>query len=379
MYFNPSWKLLLGNIFEMSGRSAHVRKKITETKKGESKHGHDDQYAVNELPSPVYAQQGQYGVGYGSVSDRYAASERERDVVSPSGSQDHDYFEGRRLDMNAVRPLDDFAYARARKPTIKAEDMNGITKSGVRSAYDKKSDNIRKGLSKAFGFGNKKGKNEAIDESSERAMRPIVARRGSVHGEHGQTSHRSQPVYELPGDSTAGPPSKPPPNTHLPPLPAEFQVKRWIGNGRPVQRWNKLRKDPELWDPNGDVLVYFCSKGQNNRADPSLRLSSHIVESTDSRHLITMLREGVVEDGVPLPASPDNMDTLSSVRLVYIYIYIPTLPFIECRALQLTCRGDLDHVKPRDPIKMKTALQQTAESAMSCISRHHQMRPRPTS
>lgn len=304
----------------MSGRSAHVRKKITETKKGELKHGHDDQYAVNELPSPVYAQQGQYGVAYGSVSDRYAASERERDVVSPSGSQDHDYFEGRRLDMNAIRPLDDFAYARARKPTIKAEDMNGITKSGVRSAYDKKSDNIRKGLSKAFGFGNKKGKPEAIDESSERAIhRPnTTGRRGSVHGEQGQiTSHRSQPVYELPGDSTAGPPSKPPPNTHLPPLPAEFQVKRWIGNGRPVQRWNKLRKDPELWDPNGDVLVYFCSKGQNNRADPSLRLSSHIVESTDSRHLITMLREGVVEDGVSLPASPDNMDTLSSARLVY--------------------------------------------------------------
>lgn len=304
----------------MSGRSAHVRKKITDIKKGELKYGHDEQYAVNELPSPVYAQQGQHEAVYGSVSDRYAHSERERDVVSPSGSQEHDYFEGRRMDMNAIRPLDDFAYARARKPTIKAEDMTGITKSGVRSAYDKKSDNIRKGLSKAFGFGNKKGKSEAHDGLSEtaRANRPITARRGSVNFEHGQIPNRSMPpVYELPGDSTAGPPSKPPPNSHLPPLPAEFQVKRWIGNGRPVQRWNKLRKDPELWDPNGDVLVYFCSKGQNNRADPSLRLSSHIVESTDSRHLITMLREGVVQDGIFLPASPDNMDTMSSGQSVH--------------------------------------------------------------
>lgn len=301
----------------MSGRSAHVRKKITETKKGELRHGHDEQYAVSELNSPIYSQQSLHAAGFGSVGDRYVDSERDRDVVSPSGSQDHEYFDGRRLDANAIRPLDDFAYGRARKPTIKAEDMTGITKSGVRSAYDKKSDNIRKGLSKAFGFGNKKGRHEGGDDTSEtaRTLRPNTARRGSVSGEHGQVPHRLHQVYELPGESSAGPPSKPPPNTQLPPLPAEFQVRRWIGNGRPVQRWNKLRKDPELWDPNGDVLIYLCSKGQNHRADPSLRLSSHIIESTDSRHLITMLREGYVEDGVPLAASPDTLSS-SSGQLV---------------------------------------------------------------
>ncbi|KAJ4397504.1 hypothetical protein N0V93_001734 [Gnomoniopsis smithogilvyi] len=298
----------------MSGRSAHVRKKITETKKGELKHGRDEHYAVSELPSPLHSQQNHHVSGYGGLSDRYAESERERDVVSPSGSQDQEYFDGRRLDANAIRPLDDFAYGRARKPTIKAEDMTGIAKSGVRSAYDKKSDNIRKGLSKAFGFGNKKSKHEAGDDNFEtaRALRPNTARRGSVNGEHIQIPHRSQQVYELPGESSAGPPSKPPPNTHLPPLPAEFQARRWIGNGRPVQRWNKLRKDPELWDPNGDVLIYLCSKGQNHRADPSLRLSSHIIESTDSRHLITMLREGVVEDGVSLSASAEALEALTS-------------------------------------------------------------------
>lgn len=302
----------------MSGRSAHVRKKITETKKGELKHGRDEQYGVTELPSPLYNPQTQHVSGYGSANDRYADSERERNVVSPSGSQEHDYFDGRRLDANAIRPLDDFAYGRVRKPTIKAEDMSGITKSGVRSAYDKRSDNIRKGLSKAFGFGNKKGKNEAGDDGFDtaRALQPNTGRRGSFHGDHGLIPHRSHQVYELPGESSSGPPSKPPPNTHLPPLPAEFQVKRWIGNGRPVQRWNKLRKDPELWDPNGDVLIYLCSKGQNHRADPSLRLSSHIIESTDSRHLITMLREGVVEDGINLPASPDTLESLSSGQSV---------------------------------------------------------------
>lgn len=299
----------------MSGRSAHVRKKITETKKGEIRHAQDELYAVSELPVPLYSQQ----AGYGSGSDhhlRHADSERDFDAVSPSGSgsQDQDHMDGRRMEGNAIRPLDDFAYARARKPTIKAEDMTGISKSGVRSAYDKKSDNIRKGLSKAFGFGNKKGKHEAAEDhaGTARALRPHTGRGGPFNGEHGQIAHRTaHQVYELPGDSSSGPPSMPPPNTHLPPLPVEFQARRWIGNGRPVQRWNKLRKDPELWDPNGDVLVYLCSKGLNHKADPSLRLSSHVIESTDSRHLITMLREGVVEDGVFLPVSPGTTGSSS--------------------------------------------------------------------
>lgn len=300
----------------MSGRSAHVRKKITETKKGETKHSQDELYAVSELPVALHGQHGQHVAEYGSDQHlRYTDSDRDSHVVSPSGSQEYDHFDGRRMEANAIRPLDDFAYARARKPTIKAEDMTGITKSGVRSAYDKKSDNIRKGLSKAFGFGNKKGKQEAAEDplGTPRTLRSSTGRGGPFNGEHGQVPHRgSHQVYELPGESSTGPPSLPPPSTQLPPLPAEVQVRRWIGNGRPVQRWNKLRKDPELWDPNGDVLIYLCSKGQEHRADPSLRLSSHIVESTESRYLVTMLREGVIEDGASLPASPATPETLSS-------------------------------------------------------------------
>ncbi|KAH7324340.1 hypothetical protein B0I35DRAFT_423948 [Stachybotrys elegans] len=92
-------------------------------------------------------------------------------------------------------------------------------------------------------------------------------------------------------------PSKmmPPPNTKLPPIP-QPPIKRWIGAGRPVARWNKLRKDPELWDPNGDVLVFLCRKGQSPRPPPSFRLSSHIIEATESRYLITLLREGFNEE-----------------------------------------------------------------------------------
>lgn len=89
----------------------------------------------------------------------------------------------------------------------------------------------------------------------------------------------------------------PPPNTKLPPIP-QPPIKRWIGAGRPVGRWNKLRKDPELWDPNGDVLVFLCRKGQSPRPQPSFRLSSHIIEATESRYLVTLLREGFNEEDV---------------------------------------------------------------------------------
>lgn len=292
----------------MSGRSAYVRKKITETKKGEggpARHHHDE---FREPPTPSFAPYGQEGASFGPTPSHrgFAESGREFDVISPTGSQGSDGSEARKIEANAVRPLDDFAYARVRKPTIKPDDMSGISKSGVRSAYDKRSEDIRKGLSKAFGFGNKKGKmaEKATDDrpGSSMTVRPHNWNEG-MGNEHGQPQYYPPPqIYELAADSTKGPPTLPPPTANLPPLPSGPHIRRWIGTGRPVQHWNKLRKDPELWDPNGDVLIYLGPKGQTQRTDPSLRLSSHIIEATDSRHLITMLREGVIDDATsPVP------------------------------------------------------------------------------
>lgn len=295
----------------MSGRSAYVRKKITETKKGEGgpgpgsgRHQQDD---FHEQPTPSFAPHGQQGSSFGPPPSRrgFGESAREFDVISPTGSQGSDGSEARRIEANAVRPLDGFAYARVRKPTIRPEDSSNISKSGVRSAYDKRSEDIRKGLSKAFGFGNKKGKivERATDDrpGSSMTVRPHNWN-GGMANEYGQSQYYPSQIYELAADSTKGPPTLPPPTANLPPIPSGPHIRRWIGTGRPVQHWNKLRKDPELWDPNGDVLIYLGSKGQTSKADPSFRLSSHVIEATDSRHLITMLREGVIDDTV-FPAS----------------------------------------------------------------------------
>ncbi|ROW04826.1 hypothetical protein VMCG_04861 [Cytospora schulzeri] len=200
--------------------------------------------------------------------------------------------------------------------------MSGITKSGVRSAMDNKSEQVRKGIAKAFAFGSKKGKRGDTEKTFEirpesaATMRPGPPAHMPSYSSEPQmpaVDEHNQPHYPLPHptyDQQWGPaigPASPPPLTKLPPLPpiaTAPQIKRWIGTGRPVQRWNKLRKDPELWDPNGDVLIYLGHRGQEPRPHPSFRLSSHLIEATESRILVTMLREGSTEDDTGLPPSP---------------------------------------------------------------------------
>lgn len=305
----------------MSGRSAYVRKKITEPK-AKAQHGPDAD--LDELPTVALGPSRQDSARSGAANGRTprpADLAVEGDVLSIEGSQSSGSIDGRRFDGSQQKhPLDDFAYARARKPTIKAEDISGvgISKSGMRSVMDQNSEKVRKGIAKAFTFGGKKTRREEVGRPSEyRPESSATVRPGQLprSGEHelSPLEDREQPqcpqanyAHDSQWDSSLGPAS-PPPVTKLPALPppsATPQIKRWIGTGRPVQRWNKLRKDPELWDPNGDVLIYLGHKGQNPRPNPSFRLSSHVLEATESRPLITMLREGSTEDEMTLSPSP---------------------------------------------------------------------------
>ncbi|KAI1652393.1 hypothetical protein F4813DRAFT_321448 [Daldinia decipiens] len=310
----------------MSGRSAYVRKKITDTKSGvrspeNSRYSESDDVSIND---PGFPQ----GTGYGTTNARFLKfSEplREADLVNyrtrianfgnpSSGSQSGASESGKKESgsnnsMPHQGPMPDFAYARTRKPVLRTEDVSGIERSGFRSAVDKKSDEFRKNLTKAFTFGTKKKKalGTARSESS-----------AAIRSYHDSEFLK---VHELPSTSIQSPQQlvwdpeyqqivSPPPSTKLPPVPPPFTtppIKRWIGAGRPVQRWNKLRKDPELWDPNGDVIIFFGRKGQSPRPNPSFRLSSHIIEATESRFLITLLREGSTEDECDL-----RMHTLQS-------------------------------------------------------------------
>jgi hypothetical protein len=330
----------------MSGRSAYVRKKITETKPGEkgrakSVASSEDNATISDHPISGSRQD----TGVATTNARFLKfSEPVRETESPhyhsedasygpqsSGSQSGGSVDGRRDAAGAPYfrgPLEDFAYARARRPVIKTEDVSGIEKSGLRNILDKKSDEVRKGLAKTFAFRKKDKKGAEHDLSPEfRPQSSATVRPGHSVGssaagggypgdadlDHDAYRPKALPgqnpnlqnAIEQPWDSSGM--MAPPPSSKLPNIPTgapALPIKRWIGAGRPVQRWNKLRKDPELWDPNGDVLVFLGHRGQSPCPNPSFRLSSHIIEATESRYLVTLLREGSLEEDFHVPPSP---------------------------------------------------------------------------
>ncbi|KAJ2973930.1 hypothetical protein NUW58_g8817 [Xylaria curta] len=315
----------------MSGRSAYVRKKITEPKTGEkgalsgrgrsksgSAHLLGEDGSVYDYPMPP-------ATGFGTTNARllkFSDPAYEGDAGhyrselathgNNSGGSQSGGSEIERREGGGQGPMPDYAYARARKPVLKTEDVSGIERSGFRSAVDKKSDDIRKGLTKAFTLGLKKKKQEV--NLPDRAPSSATLRPNYYDPDDYDTNEipalpTHKPHVGMMRDPDHQPAVSPPPSAQLPPIPPPITppIWRWIGAGRPVQRWNKLRKDPELWDPNGDVLVYFGRKDQLQRPNPSFRLSSHIIEATESRRLITLLREGSTEDDyaqMVLPPSP---------------------------------------------------------------------------
>ncbi|KAK1997587.1 hypothetical protein LX36DRAFT_608499, partial [Colletotrichum falcatum] len=329
----------------MSGRSAYVRKKITQTEKEKSRAranaagtlGDHDDLSIPDFPLPQTGASLPVGTGIGTTNARFLKfSEPPRDVKSgtPSIGSGSGSSEGGRRDAASGGPLDDFAYARARRPTIKTEDVSGIEKSGLRSRLDKKSDDVRRGLAKTFNFKRKEKEPEFRPESvatvrpgqhqqqqqqqQHTSMSPtddyttleyfspdsMQQMQMQMHQMQFQQQHHHHYHHQHMRHHDMDLPTSPPPVAKLPPVPTTPPIKRWIGAGRPVQRWNKLRKDPELWDPNGDVLVFFGHKGQAPRPNPSFRLSSHIIEATESRYLITLLREGNTEEDIYMPPSP---------------------------------------------------------------------------
>lgn len=334
----------------MSGRSAYVRKKITQTKADE-KNPSAAKGPITSPRSPDGSRGAEYGdgfgfdyhdAGYGATNSRllrFPEALREPETApggrpntistySSGGSQSGGSDGGRRDGAAYPQgPMESFAYARVRRPTIKPEDASGIERSGFRSAMDKRSDDVRSGLSKAFSFGRKSKKASAQDARAPSSV-------GYSHpGDHDFQQNAEVPAMPaMPAMHAPNPPAMPswrpemglppPPSTQLPPLPTHLAgpaIKRWIGAGRPVQRWNKLRKDPELWDPNGDVLVYLTQRGQVPKPNPSFRLSSHIIQATESRFLIQLLRDGSTDDyydeeqdGMFMPPSPAGVPPMFS-------------------------------------------------------------------
>ncbi|KAH6672516.1 hypothetical protein B0J14DRAFT_564142 [Halenospora varia] len=288
----------------MSGRSAYVRKEKTKTKEGAgnaigSDHGSEKTPSlIGEFPMPMSANGHQMSF--------------QQDVVYRTAN---DYSTIRTGGSGGSGEREDLAYARVRKPVVPALDISGIEKSSFRSMMDKKSEGVRKGLAKTFG---KKKKAEEARPPTSATVRP-----GSHEMDLGEytyqpvaanTSTRQQQLTNSQEYMRQAPQGQ------LPALPNQSSqppLLRWVGSGRPGQVWNKLRKDPELWDNTGDTLVYFSHDShRSSRPPPSFRLSSHIIENTDSRYLNDMLQAGYIDNGYSndynMPPSPISSPIMRS-------------------------------------------------------------------
>ncbi|KAF3938828.1 hypothetical protein ABW19_dt0205683 [Dactylella cylindrospora] len=92
-------------------------------------------------------------------------------------------------------------------------------------------------------------------------------------------------------------------------------LKRWEGGGRPCSSWDRFTKrDPELWFPDGDTLVYLSDKFSKSKEDqqfrqPAFRIRSSVLRATNSPFLI-----GSLYDYDDLPQSPTSMSSLMSAE-----------------------------------------------------------------
>jgi hypothetical protein len=93
-------------------------------------------------------------------------------------------------------------------------------------------------------------------------------------------------------------------------------VQRWNGQTREATDWNSLRRDPELWHPQGNCLVYLFEKGVSRRG-PSFRIPYDFLLYSSCRPIIDHsmtagLQTSLYHPGSATPPSYDNLsDTLS--------------------------------------------------------------------
>jgi hypothetical protein len=286
---------------KMSGRSAYVRKEKTNVKHGVTVVGERNVTSSNGSSNGSKFEELSRQPSSGPVTDFYGFNPPPTKQVPSARS------------IISSNSDDGGAYARVRNPPTPVIDVSGIEKSTFRQLMDKKSEGVRKGLS--FGFGKKKKKNDDDDYLPESRPLTSATMRPDVYEVEAPTEFLPQPQRARPvpsrenmDDGRGGHDGRGgPPQGKLPPLPPPPQLKRWAGTGRPPQPWNKLRKDPELWDPNGDTLVFLGQETHHSsRPPPSFRISSHVLENTESRFFVTILREGYTDanNNYNMPASP---------------------------------------------------------------------------
>ena len=137
------------------------------------------------------------------------------------------------------------------------------------------------------------------------------------------------------------------PNQGLPcaPLNNNQTIKRWNGITREAINWNSLPRDPELFFPTGNCLVYLYPAGHSQRG-PSFRIPYHILLSSGCQPLVqqclvSMLNISSPGHVVSKPLSYGSVTySVSRDTRSYLYLYPPVgLSRAESYSYHITTRN----------------------------------------
>ncbi|KAF7503945.1 hypothetical protein GJ744_002970 [Endocarpon pusillum] len=94
-------------------------------------------------------------------------------------------------------------------------------------------------------------------------------------------------------------------------------VQRWDGRAREARDWNELRRDPELFFPNGNTLIYLFSRGRSQRG-PSFRIPYEFLLYSGCRPLV---EQSLIST---LAGSPyEEKEYPSRTSESYLYLHCP--------------------------------------------------------
>ncbi|EPQ65675.1 Bgt-3226 [Blumeria graminis f. sp. tritici] len=244
----------------MSGRSGYVR--IEQASRSKPKHTKENEIKLQKDTGSLFFPQSTL-----STLQNRVKSQIEKEIL---------YNDETALISQDEKIRARVGYAIAQTPTIPKDLPSLVEKSSFRAMMDEKSSKCRNGIRRVFGI-----------KGSENTQP------GSKISETTSTDSNNLDESDLIGVQIQSVLSHSICRSNT----TTTQLKRWLGNRRLAEPWGKLGKDPELFDPNGDTLIYFCdAQKEFPRPPPSFRLNSHIIEASELVVLIKLLRASCTEN-----------------------------------------------------------------------------------
>ncbi|QSZ32343.1 hypothetical protein DSL72_001917 [Monilinia vaccinii-corymbosi] len=275
----------------MSGRSAYVRKVKVDinNKAGYDYLSRDDTFKDKEHAPSIRSDPSVFGICHADHGLASHSSDHSEIVKSD------EYLAGSVHSAHYEAEYYNSGYARVRRPEMPIIETSGIEKSAFRSKMEKSSENFRHNFANVFK--KKKAGKEVLHETPSRTT--TGKERHELAGELTQLPHKQLPMPESQATHHANRPALQRVATFKgeiePPVPAK--TKLWRRKGQPVLVWDHFDiRDPDIWDPKGDVLVFYEETGEDGMPQPAFRVASFLLGAIGSPVIDALIQGGITDD-----------------------------------------------------------------------------------